>query len=76
MTESSKPATRKSFETALSTVLNSKDLPTLPLIASKLLVLTAREETTLSDIAELIAQDMALSTKILRVANSSFYKRC
>ncbi|MGE4559497.1 MAG: HDOD domain-containing protein [Desulfobulbus sp.] len=60
-------------ETILSTILASKDLPTLPIIASKLLVLTAQEETTLTDIAKLIAQDMALSTKILRVANSSFY---
>ncbi|MGD9948973.1 MAG: HDOD domain-containing protein [Desulfobulbus sp.] len=60
-------------EAALSTILSSKDLPTLPIIASKLLVLTAQEETTLTDIAELIAQDIALSTRILRVANSSFY---
>ncbi|WP_448872058.1 sensor domain-containing diguanylate cyclase [Desulfobulbus propionicus] len=66
-------ATHHLSETVRSTVLSSKDLPTLPLIASKLLMLTAREESTLADIAELISQDMALSTKILRVANSSFY---
>jgi two-component system, cell cycle response regulator len=57
----------------LETVLLSKDLPTLPIIASQLLTLTASEETTLTDIANLISQDMALSAKILRVANSSFY---
>lgn len=66
-------ATNTPLDTILSTILTSKDLPTLPIIASKLLVLTAKEETTLTDIAELIAQDIALSTKILRVANSSFY---
>lgn len=60
-------------ESVLQTVLSSKELPTLPIIASKLLMLTAMEETTLTDIAGLIAQDMALSTKILRVANSAFY---
>ncbi len=60
-------------EATLSTILGSKDLPTLPIIASKLLILTAQEDTTLNDIAELISQDMALSSKILRVANSSFY---
>lgn len=65
--------TSKPVEATLSTILSSKDLPTLPLIASKLLVLTAKEDTTLTDIADLIAQDMGLSTKILRVANSSFY---
>jgi two-component system, cell cycle response regulator len=57
----------------LQSILSSKDLPTLPIIATKLLELTAREETTLTEIANLIAQDMALSTKVLRVANSAFY---
>ncbi|MBM9612725.1 GGDEF domain-containing protein [Desulfobulbus rhabdoformis] len=60
-------------EAVLSTIFNSKDLPTLPIIASKLLVLTAQEDTPLTEIATLISQDMGLSTKILRVANSSFY---
>ncbi len=57
----------------LASVLTSKELPTLPLIASQLLALTTQEETTLTDIATLVSQDVALSSKILRVANSSFY---
>lgn len=60
-------------EKTLETVLTSKELPTLPIIASKLLTLTAREDTTLNDIASLISQDIALSAKVLRVANSAFY---
>jgi diguanylate cyclase (GGDEF)-like protein len=60
-------------EKVLEAVLTSKELPTLPIIASKLLTLTAREDTTLTDLANLIAQDIALSAKVLRVANSSFY---
>ena len=36
-------------------VHSSKDLPTLPLIASQLLAMTAREETTLTDIANLVS---------------------
>ena len=71
--ESPMSAHTTSSENALSAILSSKDLPTLPIIASKLLVLTAQEDTTLTDIAALISQDMGLSTKILRVANSSFY---
>ncbi len=63
----------RSAADVLQEVLTSKELPTLPIIASKLLSLTAQEETTLTDIANLIAQDMGLSTKVLRVANSSFY---
>lgn len=60
-------------EHLLQTVLESKELPTLPIVASKLLTLTAREDTTLTDIANLISRDMALSAKILRVSNSAFY---
>lgn len=60
-------------EKVLEAVLTSNELPTLPIIASKLLTLTAQEDTTLTDIAHLIAQDIALSAKVLRVANSAFY---
>ncbi|WP_028318485.1 sensor domain-containing diguanylate cyclase [Desulfobulbus elongatus] len=60
-------------EQVLEHVLASRDLPTLPIIATKLLELTAHPETTLTDIANLISQDMALSAKVLRVANSAFY---
>jgi len=67
------PALSRSADQVLQDILTSKDLPTLPIIATKLLALTAQEETTLTDIANLITQDMALSTKVLRVANSSFY---
>ncbi len=57
----------------LNTILSSRDLPTLPIVASKLLTLTAQEETPLAEIAAVITQDMALTAKILRVANSAFY---
>ncbi len=53
--------------------LNSSDLPTLPTVATQLITLTAREDTTLTDISNLISQDIALSTKILKVSNSAFY---
>ncbi len=57
----------------LAAVLSSDELPTLPTVASKIITLTAREDTTLSDIANLVSKDTALSAKILKVANSSFY---
>ncbi len=57
----------------LEAVLNSDDLPTLPTVASKIITLTAREDTTLSDIANLVTIDTALSAKILKVSNSAFY---
>ncbi len=62
-----------SREEVLQTVLQSEDLPTLPIVASKLIMLTGQEDTTLTDIADLISKDMALSAKILKVSNSAFY---
>lgn len=57
----------------LQRILQSDELPTLPIVATKLITLTSKEETTLTDIAELIAQDISLSAKILKVSNSAFY---
>lgn len=54
-------------------VLGSDDLPTLPTVASQVVTLTAKEDTTLADVADLVMQDVALSSKILKVANSAFY---
>ncbi len=60
-------------EKTLAAVLNSDELPTLPTVASEIITLTAREDTTLSDIANLVSKDIGLSAKILKVSNSSFY---
>ncbi len=60
-------------EDILSIVLESEELPTLPTVASKLITLTSREDATLSDIADLISQDISISAKILKVSNSAFY---
>jgi diguanylate cyclase (GGDEF)-like protein len=57
----------------LNVVLSSDELPSLPTVASQLISLTSQEETLLSDVAELISHDVALSSKILKVANSAFY---
>ncbi len=54
-------------------VLQSDQLPTLPVVASKLISLMSKEETTMADIANLVSRDVALSTKILKVSNSAFY---
>lgn len=57
----------------LQQILESDELPTLPTVASKLITLTSREDTTLADIGELVSQDISLSAKILKVSNSAFY---
>lgn len=60
-------------EDILQQVLQSEELPTLPTVASKLVSLTSREDTTLTDIANLVSKDISLSAKILKVSNSAFY---
>ncbi len=60
-------------EELLSTVLGSDNLPSLPPVASKLIALTGSDDTTFTDIANLVSQDIALSAKILKVSNSAFY---
>ncbi|MFT4823263.1 MAG: two-component system cell cycle response regulator [Halioglobus sp.] len=60
-------------EQVLAAVLASDDLPSLPIVASQLVTLTSKGDTTLSEVAELVSQDIALSTKILKVSNSAFY---
>ena len=57
----------------LQRILESDELPTLPIVASQLITLTAKEDTTLADIGELVSQDISLSAKILKVSNSAFY---
>ncbi len=60
-------------EDVLQKVIESGSLPTLSTVASTLINITGKEETTTYDISKLIAQDVSLSTKILKVVNSSFY---
>ncbi|BHH83228.1 sensor domain-containing diguanylate cyclase [Desulforhopalus sp. 52FAK] len=57
----------------LKTILKSDELPTLPTVASQLITLTSREDTTIADIGNLVEQDISISAKILKVSNSAFY---
>lgn len=62
-----------SREEVLSQVIATGSLPTLSTVASKLINITGKEDTTIWDISKLISQDVSLSTKVLKVVNSSFY---
>src|ERR1700691_6297647 len=50
-----------------------QSLPTLPAAAIAVLQLSESSETGIKEIAEVIAKDPALSSKVLRVVNSGFY---
>src|SRR3954466_10611907 len=51
------------------------NLPSLPTIAVQILDLAAKPEIDIPEIARIISKDPALSGKILRTVNSSFYGR-
>ena len=51
----------------------AEDIPTLPVVATKVVSITTETETSVKEVANLIEKDMALSAKILQVINSPFY---
>src|SRR4051794_14878847 len=62
-------------EQLLNKVRQCPTLPSLPTIAMEVLDLAQREEVDIAEIARIISKDPALSSKILRTVNSSFYGR-
>ena len=50
-----------------------KDIPTLPVIYQHLFQLMQDPDVSVPHVSDLIAQDQALSTKILHLVNSAFY---
>ncbi|MCC6572810.1 MAG: HDOD domain-containing protein [Planctomycetes bacterium] len=51
----------------------AKELPTLPHVIAKILRMTTSAESSAADISKLIANDPALSSRVLRLVNSAFY---
>lgn len=63
----------------LTDILNCPSLPSLPAVAAQVLELTSDPDVKMSELADQITMDQALSAKVLRTVNSSFYglrKRC
>lgn len=61
---------------ALDDVLRQGEhLPAIPRVVTELLATFKKEDCTAEDIARLISADAGLSAKVLRLANSAFYRR-
>lgn len=63
----------------LEHILSCQTLPTLPAVAVKVIDLTSNPNVKLDELAATIQNDQALSAKVLRTVNSSFYglrQRC
>ncbi len=52
-----------------------RDLPTLPAVAVQVLQLANQPDCDLAELADILSNDPALATKMLRVANSAIYGR-
>ncbi|PNU19823.1 HD family phosphohydrolase [Geothermobacter hydrogeniphilus] len=60
--------------TDLQAVVNAiGDLPPMPVVAVKVLDLLQKPTTTADKLAETISSDQAVSARVLKIANSSFY---
>jgi HD-like signal output (HDOD) protein len=49
------------------------NLPTLPIIVTRVMQIVSDPSSSANDVAFVVGQDLALSAKILRLANSAFY---
>ncbi len=56
-----------------SVIANVKNLPSLPTIALRIIQEIKRDKLSNNALAEIISYDPALTAKILKIANSSFY---
>ena len=57
----------------LDRISQCPELPSIPMVALRVLELTESGEFELADLARVLAKDPALSSRILRTVNSSFY---
>ena len=60
-------------QSILEEILGCPALPTLPVVAVEVIDLTEDPDVSMSDLAATIQNDQALTAKILRTVNSSFY---
>lgn len=55
------------------TILRSEHLPTLPAVASRILLVTGQDDAELSEIVDIISLDASLCARVLKVVNSPLY---
>ncbi len=66
---------RKAIDEIRSMLDDIGDIPTLPSIATAVMEKTLDAKVSAKQIADLVEKDQALSIKVLKVANSPFYRR-
>lgn len=54
-------------------IRNIKDLPTLPGVATRILEVTSQSEAGAQELAQIVSNDVSVSAKVLKMANSAFF---
>lgn len=57
------------------TIMSAGDLPTIPLVATKVMQLIESEKATADELSKVILSDPAVAARVLKISNSSFYGR-
>ncbi len=60
-------------ENILSQLLRVEDIPTLPQVITRIIEVADDDRSSARDLTELLETDHAISTRVLRLANSAFY---
>jgi len=54
-------------------IINSKDLPTIPVLLARILAVVDGERSSTRDLVEVMQRDQVLTARVLRLANSGFF---
>lgn len=54
-------------------IMTASDLPTIPVVATKVMQLIESENATADEIAKVVSSDPAVAARVLKISNSSFY---
>ncbi len=64
---------KKNQEAILSTLNRTESLPTLPSVATHVLMIASDPDASATDLTNVIINDPSLTSKLLKVVNSAFY---
>jgi len=54
-------------------IMTAGDLPTIPVVAMKVMQLLESENATAEELAKIVAADPAVAARVMKISNSSFY---
>jgi len=54
-------------------IMAASDLPTIPVVATKVMQLVESETATAEEMAKVVSSDPAVAARVLKISNSSFY---